>query len=81
MKLLSDRLLRRLENEERLGVLQNLQSLNQEVYPFLASPRLFIRQYRKWLERAGMVLISLIVAAVTMLANFFIFVKILHLEP
>lgn len=81
MKLLSDRLLRRLENEERLGVLQQLQSLSQETYPFLSPPRLIVRQYRKWWERVGMVLISLIVAAVSLLTNFYIFVKILHLQP
>ena len=80
MKIFSDRLRRRLAAEERYKILEELQMQEEVHRPFLNPPRLYTRLFRWWLEKGGEIMFSALIAAVTLIVNFFVFVKILHFQ-
>jgi hypothetical protein len=80
MKVFSERLRRRIEAEERYKILQELQKQEEVHYPFLSHPRLFVRRYRPLFEKMGEILFAMTVAGVALIANYLIFVRLLHFQ-
>jgi hypothetical protein len=80
MRVFSDRLRRRIEAEERYKILEELQSQEEVHYPFLSHPRLFVRRNRFLFEKLGEMLFAMTVAAVALIANYIIFVRLLHFQ-
>jgi hypothetical protein len=80
MKIFSDRLRRRLMAEERYKILEELQLQEEVHHPFLNSPKLYTRILRWWLEKGGEITFSMLIAAVAVILNFFVFVKLLHFQ-
>lgn len=80
MKILSERLRRRLMAEERYKILEELQMQQEVHHPFLNSPKLYTRLLRWWLEKGGELMFSALIAVVTVILNFFVFVKLLHFQ-
>ena len=80
MRVFSERLRRRIEAEERYKILEELQTLEEVHYPFLSHPRLFIRRYRSLFEKMGEMLFAMTLAAIALIANYIIFVRVLHIQ-
>lgn len=80
MKIFSERLRRRIEAEERYKILRELQMQEEVHYPFLSHPRLFVRRYRPLFEKLGEILFAMTVAIVALIANYLVFVRLLHFQ-
>jgi hypothetical protein len=78
MKAISNSFLKRIESEEKLKILNELQVQHASQYSFLSMPTLYTIKYRTLLEKFGAILFSLLVAVFVITANYLIFVEVLH---
>ena len=69
---------RRIEAEERQRILEELRLEGEAQYPFLAVPRLFTRRYRIALMAAGGILGGMLIGAAAIIADYIVFVRVLH---
>lgn len=80
MKILSTGFLRRLEAEEKYKILQELQMREAARHAFLSPAPSVTRRYRSLIEKAGDTLLGIFIAIVALLANYFVFVRWLHVD-
>ncbi len=80
MRVLSDRLRRRIEAEETRRILRELQIQEEANYPFLSRPSGFFWRYRAWLEQSGEIIFAAVIAALALVLNYVVFVRLLHIQ-
>lgn len=80
MRVVSHHLRRRIEAEETAKILDELQR-QVGYYSFLTAPRSIIRRYRWWIDRCGEVTVAFWLAVLAVIANYILFVRMLHLDP
>ncbi|MDD2760465.1 MAG: hypothetical protein PHH11_09250 [Methylomonas sp.] len=78
MKTLSSHLKKRIQTEEMVRIMEHLQQSGVDNHGFLSSPQVLSALRRQWLERIGAVLLAITVSAISIIANYFIFVRMLH---
>lgn len=78
MKTLSSHLKKRIQTEEMIRIMAHLQQSGLAKHEFLSPPQILTAERRQLLERIGAVLLAITVSAIAIIANYIIFVRMLH---
>lgn len=78
MKTLSSHLKKRIQTEEMIRIMAHLQQSGLAKHEFLSQPQILTTERRQLLERIGAVLLAITVSAIAIIANYIIFVRMLH---
>lgn len=80
MKTLSPHLRRRIEAEELANIMRELQQLEGLTHDFLSPPKSLAGYYRKWLEKVGVIFLSVAISTIAIIVNYILFIRILHVQ-
>lgn len=78
MKTLSWQLRKRIEAEELANIMYDLQQKESINHVFLSSPEVLAWHRRKWMEITGVIFLAVAVSAIAIIANYIIFLRMLH---
>ncbi len=78
MKTLSAQLRNRIKAEEWASIMEDFQQEGKRKHAFLDSNLFLDKRRQRWIEKAGVFFLALFVSAVAIIANYIIFIRMLH---
>jgi len=80
MKTLSRHLRKRIEAEEWANAMRELQASRESDHDFLSSPESLSWCRRLWVEEIGAIFLAVTTSAIAIIANYILFIRVLHVQ-